>query len=241
MPAVLLIDDNAELTENLQEVLADEEIMADVARSGPVALDMLARTRYDLVVTDMRMPGMTGLDVLREIHHRWPALPVLVMTAYARDTLLREAQEHGALGILPKPLDLDYLIEVVRRLIEPDAPVLVVEDDADLRVNLAEALLEVAGTVPHPAPTLAYARKLAERVAFRAAIIDMRLPDGDGGAFGDELRARMGDPDLTIIYVTGYGAQLGESVAHLLRTPRVHLLEKPFAPDRLLELVLREL
>jgi two-component system, NtrC family, response regulator HydG len=239
-PAVLLIDDNVPLLENLREVLEDEGIEVDVARTGGEALTRIETRSYRLVITDMRMPGMDGLAVLRTVQERWPGLPVIVMTAYARDALLEQVQAEGALGVLAKPLDLHYLIDLVGRMVVADAPVLVVEDDADLRVNLTECILSTGTFVPHAAADIASARRLAKTVDFRAAIIDVRLPDGDGTQLGHELRAR-GDDALPIIYITGFGDQLRDTLRGMLGSERIHLLEKPFSPDELVALVQGEL
>jgi len=236
-PAVLLVDDNLALVDNLREVLEDEGIHTEAAATGEEALGMLEKRPYNLVITDMRMPGMDGLEVLRRIHQRWPGLPVIIMTAYARDSVLKEAQSAGALGVLPKPLDMEYMIELIGRMVGENAPVLLVEDDPNLRINLCEALLELGGVVPHAAPDAASARRLAATVPFRAAIVDVRLPDGDGVELGKELQAVYGERALPVIYITGYGPELQDTLRSLLEMPGVRVLEKPFESDNLLSLV----
>ncbi|WP_428262405.1 response regulator [Haliangium sp.] len=233
-PAVLIVDDNPEMAENLQEILEDEGIRARVAFNGPAALDLLSGGHFDLVITDVRMPGMSGLAVLEAIQSRWPRLPVIVMSAYSSDAELAKAHSRGALDVLAKPLDIGHIIDLVQRVTDDSAPVLLVEDDRDLRVNLSEALLDVARVVPHTASDLTTARRLAAEIDFQVAIIDARLPDGDGLTFGAELRARDNPP--SIIYITGYAGEL-DNLAAILRSPSTHLLEKPFAADRLLALI----
>jgi two-component system, NtrC family, response regulator HydG len=217
-------------------VLEDEGFGVEVARNGSDALTMLETGRYHLVITDMRMPGMDGLEVLRVVQERWPGLPVIVMTAYARDSLLEEVQTEGALGVLSKPLDLHYLIDLVGRMVTADAPVLLVEDDRDLRINLIESIMSAARFVPHAAADAASARRLAGTVPFRAAIIDVRLPDGDGTQLGRELRASHGDA-FPIIYITGYGDELRDTLRGMIGSERIHVMEKPFSPKALVELV----
>jgi DNA-binding NtrC family response regulator len=233
-PNVLIIDDNLEMAANLQEILQDEGVRADVARDGFVALSKLDQTGFDLVITDIRMPGMSGIEVLKAVHERWPRLPVIVMTAYSADAILEEAYTMGALDVLAKPVDIDHVIGLVERVTEPNAPVLLVEDDRDLRVTLAETLLEIAKVVPHTAATAADALRLATEIDFRVAIIDVRLPDGDGVTLASALKERQ--PGLEIVYITGYAGQRSD-LDEVLKSPRMHLLEKPFQPGRLLDLV----
>lgn len=232
--AVLIIDDNRDMAANLQEILQDEGVRVEIARDGYEALDKLGAGGFDLVITDVRMPGMNGVEVLKAVHERWPRLPVIVMTAYSADAILEEAYTAGALDVLSKPVDIEHVIGLVERVSGPSAPVLLVEDDRNLRVALAEALLDIARVVPHTAATAASARRLAAEIGFRVAIIDVRLPDGDGVALACELKQR--HQALEVIYITGFAGQRSD-LDELLRTPQMHLLEKPFQPARLLDLV----
>ena len=231
---ILVVDDNSEFAENLKEILEDEGVQVDLAIDGIDAIEKLAHHGFRLVITDIRMPGMDGIAMLKEINQRWPTLPVIVMTAYSADSVLEEAYTEGALDVIAKPVDLQHLIAMVGRVTEPNSPVLLVEDDRNLRVNLSEALLDLAHVVPHVAPDYATARRLVEEVPFRVAIIDAQLPDGDGIMLGHELKEV--NEQLEIIYITGFAAQRPDLKA-VLGSPRMHLLEKPFAPNMLLDLV----
>jgi DNA-binding NtrC family response regulator len=233
-PTVLIIDDNMEMATNLQEILEDEGVRVDVAQDGFQALSKLDEAGFDLVITDIRMPGMSGIDVLKTVHERWPRLPVIVMTAYSADATLDEAYTAGALDVLAKPVDIDHVIGLVERITEPNAPVLLVEDDRDLRVALAENLMDIAKVVPHTAATVADALRLAAEIDFRVAIVDVHLPDGDGVALAGALKQRQ--PGLEIVYITGNAGQ-HDDLAEVLKSPQMHLLEKPFQPGRLLDLV----
>jgi len=226
-PQILIVDDNVDLAENLREILEDEGLGVLVADSGAAALETLASDPVDVVLSDVRMPGMNGVEVLRHIKSRWPALPVVIMTAFATDGLLAEAEAEGALAVLGKPLDLARLTRYVARITAAEAPVLLVEDDDALRPDLVASLQDIAGVVPHPARDLATARRLAESVAFRVAIVDIRLPDGDGAKLGALLRERFG---MRVIYITGYLSEIQDLDA----IGGVTLLEKPFMPAELL-------
>lgn len=235
-PCVMVIDDNRALAENIKEILEEEDIHVEVADDGLQALDRLAQADFDLVITDVRMPGLDGVQVLKNIHERWPGLPVVVMTAYSSDSSLEEAAASGALGILSKPLDIQRVLEMIRRVAEPKAPVLLLEDDRGLRINLSEALLEIADAVPYSAPDLATAERLVTEIPFRMAIIDARLPDGSGLDYGRRLQEQ--HPDMRIIYITGFAEELSAELGKLLHgSSSMHLLEKPFSPAKLLQIV----
>ena len=89
------------------------------ATSGPEALDLLhegAAADLVLVLSDINMPGMTGLELLRQIKSQYPDLRVLMVTAYDNADLQREAYEYGAEGYLTKPLDFEELKRDVFRI-----------------------------------------------------------------------------------------------------------------------------
>ncbi len=91
---------------------------ATVVHDGRVALDMLGgpEAGYDLVLSDIVMPGMSGLDLARAIRGRWPRLPVLLATGYAEAALNGAAREFP---ILTKPFDADALAGALARLARP--------------------------------------------------------------------------------------------------------------------------
>lgn len=235
-PKVLVVDDNRALAENIVEILDDEGIAAGLAESGGDALALIADEGYNLVITDIRMPGMTGIELLQRIREDWPEMPVVVMTAYSSDQALRDAAAAGALCVLSKPVVMDEVVELVARVVAPHTTVLVVEDDDDLRANLAEALLDVANVVPATAPDLATADRMLETLDVQVVIIDARLPDGSGVEWGAELRRRLGDK-LTLVFITGYAADYHRALGELLSLPHMHLLEKPFSAAALIDLV----
>ena len=238
---VLIVDDNLDLAENLREILEDEGHRAEVAGGGAEALARLeSGDPVDLILTDLRMPGMNGVQMLRAVKARWPQTPVVVMTAFSRDALLDEAEAGGALDVLAKPVDLGALTTFVSRVVAAEAPVLLVEDDDVLRAQLTQALQALTSVVPHPAPDLATARRLLETVPFKAAIVDLRLPDGDGLAVGEAL-IRHPDGPIPVVYITGYRPDFAEALGGPGAPPEVALLEKPFRPVDLLGLVERVL
>lgn len=235
-PSILIVDDNRALAENLKEILQDEDIAADVADNSLTAMRMLEEGEYRMLLSDMRMPGINGIQLVEMVHKRWPKLPVVMMTAYASDSALLEASSAGAILVLPKPVDIDVVLELVQRMAEPNTHVLLVEDDVHLRRNLSESLLDVSNIIPHVAANVATARRLLEELPIRIAIIDARLPDGNGLTLSRELLARFGDT-IRVICITGFAAELGEELDTMISSKDAYLLEKPFKTESLLSLI----
>lgn len=108
---VLLVDDEEEFVRTLAERLELRGVTVIVALDGSEAIDALEREDVDVVVLDVRMPGMSGLDVLRHIKGTKPHIPVILLTGHGdtRDGI--EGMKLGAFDYLMKPLDIDTLME----------------------------------------------------------------------------------------------------------------------------------
>jgi len=115
---VLVVDDELVVRGSLKEWLEDEGYSVDTAESGAEALDNLARQPYNLMLLDVKMPGMDGVEVIRRGKEMIPELPVVMMTAYATVETAVEAMKIGALDYLMKPFDIEALISMVARLYE---------------------------------------------------------------------------------------------------------------------------
>lgn len=233
---VLVIDDNTDLAENIAEILGDVGVQVTVAKSADEALLQFGNESWDLVVTDVRMPGTDGIELLSLIKDRSPSTPVLVMTGYADADTITRAHESGALAVVHKPIDLDALLGLVGRVAEASTPILVVEDDVSLCSNLTDILSEQDGVLPHPASNVQLARRLAATIDFRAALIDLRLPDGDGLTLARELHKRPDGSLRPVIIMTGYPEALTNDPDSLARDERnLVVMTKPFQVPRLLE------
>ncbi|HZJ70757.1 MAG TPA: response regulator [Planctomycetota bacterium] len=149
--AVLVVDDDATVVNLVTAVLHRAGIDAEVALDGPGALQRLSRGRYRAVLSDLTMPGMSGLQLLREARARGHSLPFLIMTAY----LPPEAQaalrdEPGVAGVLRKPFDIRRLVDEVTALLRSAG----VEPAAAAAAALAPALapMPMPAILPAPAP-----------------------------------------------------------------------------------------
>lgn len=117
---ILVVDDEADILWSLKEFLVNKELQAQVftAASGEEALEKLARERIDLVITDIKMPGMSGLDLLVEIKNRFPYISVIVMTAFPSSEFKREALLKGGMYFIEKPFDIKNLREKVMEALQ---------------------------------------------------------------------------------------------------------------------------
>lgn len=136
----LIVDDNLALADNLAEIIADANVgEAVLAESGVRALVMAADTRFDALVSDVRMPNMSGVQLVQRMRLVDPGLPVVLVTAFTTDDDLRSARREGVLSLLPKPVPIARLLELLGRA-RRDGVVALVGPDTTLRESLAEAM-----------------------------------------------------------------------------------------------------
>ncbi|MBL6764978.1 MAG: sigma-54-dependent Fis family transcriptional regulator [Verrucomicrobiae bacterium] len=118
METILVIDDEADVQYSFRRMFSTPDLRVEGADSGEEGLRAIAELRPDLVITDVRMGGMTGLETLAKIRARDAKLPVIMMTAYGTTQTAIEAMKFGAFDYLLKPFDVPKLKEVVAKALE---------------------------------------------------------------------------------------------------------------------------
>jgi CheY-like chemotaxis protein len=227
MRRYLVVDDNREFAENLAEILRDRGDEAAIASSGPEAVALARRTRFDALLTDMRMPLMGGAQVVHAIRRIDPGLAALVLTAHVDDQDLEAARREGLLAVLPKPVQVGRLLGLLA-LARRDGLVVVVEDDRAMSDNLAEALRE-RGFAAVTAGSVLEAERLGPVRPF-CALVDLRVPGGPDGEAMRRLAKRY--PGLPMIVVTAHGQEAPP-------LPHRDLFRKPFDTAALIAAVER--
>jgi CheY-like chemotaxis protein len=196
----LVVDDNEAFADNLAEFLGDRGATVEIATGGADALRRIERTRYDAIISDMKMPVMGGAELVHRLRALDPDVPTIVITAYTNDDDLEAARREGLLAVLPKPAPLDRLDELLTSA-KRGGLVVIVEDDPALADNLTE-VLRSAGLASVTASSVLETERLCVLRPF-AGIVDLRVP---GGADGTAMR-RLSEkfPGLPMIVVTGHG------------------------------------
>jgi CheY-like chemotaxis protein len=225
MRKYLLVDDNLAFAENLAEILRDSGAEVTVAESGAKALELAKAVRFDALVTDMRMPVMSGATLVHEIRRVDPGLPALVITAYTGENDLLAAREEGLLAVLPKPAPIERLMELLA-VARRDGLVALVEDDSAFADNLAEALRD-RGFSAVMAHSVADTERLGGVRPF-AALVDLRLPGGPDGAALGKLRERF--PGLHVLVMSAYAEAIAQTAWPIA-------FPKPFNTSQVLETV----
>jgi DNA-binding NtrC family response regulator len=178
---ILVVDDERGLCAGIQEALRREGYAVDAANDGPTALKLVGDCLYNLVVTDMKMPGMSGLQLLRQTQQQSRDTLFILTTAYGTVESAVEAMKEGAYDYLAKPIDLPRLRALVLKALEFQA---VVAENNELRLRLqkrSEPSLLVGNS-----ESMRTVAQLAEEVARSEVTV---LIEGESGT-GKEIVAR---------------------------------------------------
>src|SRR5262245_47062312 len=130
---ILLIEDDTSLANNLRDVLNEDGFKVIICNRGDEGLRRANSGEFDVVLSDLRLPGLGGLELIKQLHEAQPRLPVVLMTAHGTIETAIEATKHGAYDYLQKPFEMPDLLALLHRAVEasrlmrdpvalPDAP-----------------------------------------------------------------------------------------------------------------------
>jgi excisionase family DNA binding protein len=120
-PRVLIADDDANVLEVLVNILAVTDYRVETVRNGVAAVTQLRQTAYDLLLTDLMMPGLDGIEVAREAKKLWPAIKVVIVTAYPTTSNAIDALNLGVDGYVTKPFDPEDVLKATARALNLEA------------------------------------------------------------------------------------------------------------------------
>jgi nitrogen regulation protein NR(I) len=116
-PKILLVEDDSAIVTTLRRVLADEGYEVTIEQTGDAGLARAKADSFDVVITDLKLPGMSGLELVRELHVSRPRLPILMMTAHGTTETAIEATQSGAYDYLLKPFEIPELLLLVEQAV----------------------------------------------------------------------------------------------------------------------------
>ena len=230
--SILLVDDDEDICQNMADIFSDLGFEVDVAHEGSAALELVRKRPYDVALLDLKMPGMDGLTLYREIKKLQSGTVAFLVTAYAGGSVADQAITAGAWRVLPKPVDLARLQSLIDEALELPL-VLVVDDDDDLCENLWDLLRDRGYrlSIAHDA------EQAVEQIrgSTKVVLLDLKLP----GLGGDEVfrLVRQSNPAARVVLITGYQTEMGSTVSRLQNEGVDAICYKPFdIPDLLKKL-----
>jgi DNA-binding NtrC family response regulator len=178
MATILVIDDEKSIRNTLQEVLEYENHRVDLATNGAEGLEVFSNGNYDVVLCDIKMPGMDGIEVLEKLHELSHDIPIIMISGHGNIDTAVEAIKKGAYDFIEKPLDLNRLLVSMRNAMERNE---LVTETKVLKRKISKTY-DIVGE----SPAIIKVKEMIERVAPTDARV---LITGDNGT-GKELVAR---------------------------------------------------
>jgi DNA-binding NtrC family response regulator len=111
---VLIIEDDQSVGDALKTIMEDDGYEAVVARNAHQGIEQARLRRFGLILTDVQLPDMSGLDVLIILQKKAPAIPVIIITAHSTPEVVRQAMARGAFQVLPKPFLPEEILDLAR-------------------------------------------------------------------------------------------------------------------------------
>ena len=170
--SILIVDDHRGMCSTLKDILEDEGYKVEAVFSGTDAINTCQKKQFDVILMDMRMPDLNGVEAYRQMKNYIEGTRVIMMSAYPVEELKKEALEEGAIAFLQKPLDIEKALKLMQQAIHP--PVLIVMDDQKERELLAAKLTEKKYHA-YTANTPEEALELARQIRFNLIMIDTKL------------------------------------------------------------------
>jgi len=228
-PRLLVVDDEKNMRETLASILSREGYEVAKAASGEEAVKLCTREDYDVVLMDVRMPGIDGVEAFRKIRRHSEGVRVILMSAYSVDDLKQAALDEGAIAFLSKPLDVERVIRLVGEV--KDTTILVVEDDEDT-VRILDGELTSHGYKVTSTHSPHDALELVEQIHFDLVFIDSELPSMSG--LDLYLAIKKISPAAVAIMITGKEEEFEAIAREAVRLTAYTLVGKPLDIDHIL-------
>lgn len=238
---VLIIEDEESQRKQLAKIVHKEGFEVITAENGRMGLEMFEKNHPDIILTDLRMPEIDGMEVVHRIKRSTPHVQVILVTAFGDSNTVITALREGVLDYLKKPLDLELLSIVLGKAKEKVAgykkaascPILlIVEDEESARVRLHK-VLEKEGWVIFEARDGEEAIAVFGRTKIDIVLLDIQMPKKGGLQALQEMR-EISD-DFEVIVFTGYGDE--STVVQAMRGGAINFIKKPVDLDQLTLLV----
>jgi two-component system response regulator HydG len=237
---ILVVDDDRNLLDLLVDTLDAIGYQPIPAPGGVEALEKLSDEKFDLIITDIKMPDIDGIQLLKKVRRYYPELPVLFITGVTAPEIIARALPDG---VLAKPFRISHIEDLIESTLKqnpeeigsPIRKVLVVEDDEKYRKKLMDTL-NYCYYVPFSVHGGRAALKEIENGKFDALIADFRLEDMDSLDLMKQVKARV--PDIPLI-LTGDHTALEQAVKEFGDFHIDGYLEKPFEAGDIIKILNR--
>lgn len=200
---ILIVDDEKEVRDSLTAIYESKGYQVTVVGDAMAALDALKKKNIDIVLTDLYLPNLNGMELLKRIKKLYPKIKVIMMSAMGTESTFKKAEKLGAEGFLQKPFALSSAVALVEGIQKDSSiteSVLVVDDRKELRTSVAY-LLKTKGYKTDTAGSAEEALEKVKKNVYDVVIMDVNLPGKKGVDVIPEIKAV--SENIKIILMTG--------------------------------------
>lgn len=230
---ILVVDDDRRIVKTTCDILRIKGHEPIPAYSGEEGVKKAKADVPDVVLMDFKLPGINGVEALKQMHQIAPALPVMLVSAYATEEIVQEAEQAGAYAVLSKPLNFPMILSFLS-ILRKEESILVVDDDPDFCTTLKD-ILTLRGyrveTETEPQNVLKHLEASYKLVV----VLDLKLGTVNGVDVLKEIRARY--PGKPVVLVTGYRQEMGGSIEEARKNGAYTCLYKPLEMDDLFRVI----
>jgi DNA-binding NtrC family response regulator len=228
---VLIVDDEEGLRITLAANLELEGFEVTEAESGTRAVELAREREFDLVLSDMRMPLMNGLELLRALKTIQPQIPVVLMTGFEKEETIGDALAEGVFTVLTKPCTVEKVVQTLQRAFRRNV-VLIVDGTHGGAESTVEALLH-AGVRARAVFGEGDALAAIEDRSIDVCVVDLVMPAMSGLEFVQHLRRSR--PEIAVIAVIGY--PVPEMMKKVATVGAYACMKKPFVARELVQVI----
>jgi len=229
---ILVVDDQAGIRLTLKGILSKKGYEVMVAPDGPSAIEMVKNEKFQVILMDIKMPGMSGVEAFVKIKELNSQTIVIMMTGFALEEEIQQAIQEGAYTVIHKPFEMDKILGIIEECLKHQTLVLIVDDRLEER-ELLHSILKKRGYKVIEAESGEECVKAVKERQFQVILLDEKLPGIDGIETMREVKKIR--PDVGVIMMTGHSEI--ESVGDAIDRGLFQSIEKPLDVNRLLDAV----
>lgn len=226
---VLVVDDDKLMVKTLSAILQLQGWEVEAAYDGRAAVDAVEARPFDVVLMDVKMPGLNGVESFKAMKAVRPGVKVVLMTAFAAESQIAEAEDEGVLRVMSKPVDVRSLLAFLAGTLGRKRPVLLIDSDRAFLKTLSE-VLELRGYETVIASSLGQAVQLMREKHPAAILLHMHL--GSTSARDAVLAVHEISPEVALILYSGQPGADREINGNVPREWVHSYLQKPFAVEK---------
>ncbi len=238
---ILIVDDDKTMAETLADVLEASDYDVTTANSGKEAISIAKHEKFDIGLLDIKMPGINGVEALKQLKKYLPDAFFAMMTAYSFSEMIDEAKNEGAVTVIHKPIDLDFLLHLLEE-VSKKGVVVIIDDDDTFCESLSDILRDLSGLNVFHAQNAGKGVKLVSEKSPDAVLLDMKLKETTGYEIFLEVKKALNLPQKSsqksnIILMTAYGKEMDEIIKKTLKLGAYECIHKPFDFETILHLI----